>query len=539
MTIEIPPGQFYLQDLENMVPRSALPTAFALETTTAAPVMIWVNGNLVKTHMPRGERDIVSILLAEPPAVSHIKVENGVDAPVSLTVTATYMTTFMDAMASQLYEVAERTNTKYFNLWSSPWATFIIEWLIPWPRALPDVRSLRSMSLKAAANTMFGEQGTDGGVRDMVSVFTSTTPVVVESANPTLWQPDTHQPYTGADDALSWDFHVWLPNLCLHRWSAFIDYIANTDKYEFVRFNEDVAIVRQVGTEFYQQHLFDNTAPSCSMRGLLDAIGCMDRFTFAGAMELTAQPSFCVFATPFDMQVELPGIGGGYLDESTTFDLAPHAAPDLVNIIAAVDATSQPLALALAVDIRLDYNAHDTDAVPTWHDAAGGSHQITAAIPIDFVSLRLFCIDAQAEYADHLADATMHSPVDTINTLSYTITLTSVLADLILFLNDFKAKLTDHQINAHFDDLYDLDLLTNHWIGTSTSHRLDGGCLDVATDITVLPQNQECCGEGPATNLFSTVRLDLLASSTVKPIHPVYGGDDPGYLPDPYFGVLN
>jgi len=117
--------------------------------------------------------------------------------------------------------------------------------------------------------------------------------------------------------------------------------------------------------------------------------------------------------------------------------------------------------------------------------------------------------------------------------------LTSVLADLILFLNDFKAKLTDHQINAHFDDLYDLDLLTNHWIGTSTSHRLDGGCLDVATDITVLPQNQECCGEGPATNLFSTVRLDLLASSTVKPIHPVYGGDDPGYLPDPYFGVLN
>ena len=539
MVLEIPPGQFYLQDLVDMVPRSALPTAFALETTTPAPVHIWVNGRLAKTHMPRGERDIVLLYLDEPPAANHIKVENNVDAPVSLTVTATYLTTFIDAMASQLYAVAERTNEKYFGLWSSPWATFVIEWLIPWPKALPDVRSLRSMSLKAAANTMFGEQGTDGGVRDMVSVFTSTTPVVVESANPTLWQPDTYQPYTSADDQLSWDFHVWLPNLCTNRWSALIDYIANTDKYDFVRFDENVVLVQQVGTEFYQQHLFDNTGPHCSMRGLLDAMACMDRITFAGAMELTAQPSFCVFANTFDMQVELPGIGGGHFDEGVLLDTAPHVTVDTTNALSASDATDQPSAITLATEIITDFNNHDTDATPTWHHAPGGTHQITAGIPIDLGTLRTFCIDAQSIYALHADDATMHVPTDTVNTLSYTITATSTLDEVILFLNDFKFQFTAHQVNDHFDSLYDIDLLTDYWVGTSTSHRLDGGCLDVATDIPLLSQNQECCGEGPATNLFSTVRLDGLVSSTVKPVHPVYGGDDPGYLPDPYFGVLN
>ncbi|KKL56117.1 hypothetical protein LCGC14_2248610, partial [marine sediment metagenome] len=259
----IPAGSFYLQTLEEMVPRSINDTDFVLITDTAAPVDIWINGRLVKTHIPRGQRDIVPLPLFEPPASNAIKVENGIDAPVSLTVVATYMVTWMDALAQQYYEVAGRITDKYFNLWTSPWSTFIIEWLIPWKKELPDVRSFRSMSLKMAANTLFGESGLDGGVRDFSSVFTSTTPVVVESANPTIWQPETHQPYTSGDDLLAWDFHVWMPNLCLHRWHAFIKYIQNTNKYDFVRFDENVVMLRQRGSEWYQQHLFDNTGQSC------------------------------------------------------------------------------------------------------------------------------------------------------------------------------------------------------------------------------------------------------------------------------------
>jgi hypothetical protein len=206
-----------------------------------------------------------------------------------------------------------------------------------------------------------------------------------------------------------------LPNLCLLRWLAFVKFINNTSKYSFVRFDENTVLIRQTGTEFYQEHRFDNTGPGCSMRGVLDAIGCMDRLTFAGSMELTTEPSFCFWAHPFDMQVELPGIGGEFFDSGKLFD---------------------------------------------------------------------------GEWVE-------------------------------------------------FDSLYDIDLLTNYWLGTSTSKKLDGGgCFDLATDDVLLPENQECCYEGPDTKVLSTVRVDDTVTSTVTPPHPLYGGDDPGLIPNPYFGIL-
>lgn len=532
----IPAGSFYLLADEH-VARSVHPTPFVLITDTPSSVDFWVNGRLVKTHIPKGERDVVLLPLAQPPATNSIKVENGVDAPVHINVAATYITTVMDGIAEQLYEVRGRTNERYFNLLTSPWATFLVEWLIPWQRELPDVRSFRSMSLKMQANCLFGESGLDGAVRDFVSGFISSTPVVVESANETLWQPDTTQMYTSGDDLLSYDFHVWIPNLCLRRWSAFITYIHNTNKYHFVRADENVVMLRQKESEWYQQHLFDNTGAGCSLQGLLDAMGCMDRFTFAGALNLNSAPSFCVFANPFDMQVEYPGIGGEFFDAGTELDTAGHTLPDETNEVLADYCTDQATAITLATELRTDFNAHDLDATPTWHYAAGGSYQITAAVPSDVPTLITFCIDAQVQYAAHLADATMHSAADLLHPLSHTIVITSTILDVQAFLNDFKNKFLGHQTDGNFDSLYDLDLLTDYWVGTSTSKRLDGGgCFDMFSDTTVLPQNQECCYEGPDTKVLETMRLDDGVAAAVKPPHMVYGGDDPGILPDPYFG---
>jgi len=338
---------------------------------------------------------------------------------------------------------------------------------------------------------------------------------------------------------LSWDFHVWMPNLCLNRWHAFVGYIQNSTKYDFVHLDENAVLLRQRGTDLYQQHLFDNTSQECSFQGLLDAIGCMDRLTFAGAMQLNAYPSFCFWAHALDQQVEYPGIGGRFFDSEYDLDTAAHLAPDETNVVVSQDPYDEATAITIATEIRTDFNAHDTDAGTVFHHAAGGSHQITAAIPSDLPSLITFCIDAQAVYADHIADAVMHDPIDTLSTLRYTITATSTQTDVENFLIDFRRELTLHQTLGNFDSSYDIDLLTDYWSGTSTSKKLDGGgCFDLYTDETVLPQNQECCYQGPDTKILSTIRIDPSVISFVKPNHPIYGGDDPGLLPDPYFGVL-
>jgi hypothetical protein len=410
----IPAGKFYLQAFD-MVARSSLPQRFILETNTVAQVKIYVNNRVVWTHIPRTERDVITLPLAPPPGSNDIYVTNGVDAPVNLTVISTYLTTLFDAVAEQLYEVAGRINEKYLALATSPWSSFIIDWLLPWSDKLPDLRSMRAIALKSAANGMFGFSGSDGAVRAMVSVFSSTTPVVHRSHNSSLWQPEVYQPYTSGDDVLGWDFHVWMPNLCINRWAAFIGYINNNPKWDFVRFDENVVLLKQHNAEIYQQHVFDNTGRGCSFRSLLGAIGCMDRLVVAGAIELTTQPSFCFWAHSFDQIVEYPGIGGTFLDSGVDFD--------------------------------------------------GGW--------------------------------------------------------------------------VEFDNLYDIDLKTDYWVGASLSTSLDGlHCFDTYTANVVLPQNQDCCYEGPDTRVFSTMRLDATVASAVKPYHPLYGGDDPGILPDPYFGIL-
>lgn len=419
-----PAGNFYVQSLD-MVPRSVLATQFVVETNVreqmetlghVEPIKIYVNGKMMLKHLPKTEHDVVSFHLAPPPSRNDFYVTNGVDAPVNLSLTSTYLVTLYDVFAEQLYEVAGRTNERYLAYLTSPWAAFIIDWLLPFSDKLPDVRSMRSIALKSSAASMFGFSGSDGAVKAMISAFSSTTPVVHRSHNPSTWQPELYQPYTGADDVLGWDFHIWIPNLCVHRWTAFTQYINNHPKWEFVRADEHVIVLKQKGAEYYQQHVFDNTGKGCSFRSLLALMGCMDRLTLAGRMELTAQPSFCFWAHQFDQVVEYPGIGGGFFDSGEEFD--------------------------------------------------GGWP-------------------------------------------------------------------------AGFDTLYDIDLKTDYWVGASLSTALDGGhCFDTYTDTVVNPQNQDCCYDGPDVRVLTTMRLDDTVVSPVKPNHPLYGGDDPGFLPDAYFGIL-
>lgn len=413
MTDDLPAGQFYSQSLD-MAPASTLPTDFVLESDSGVPVYVYVNGRLAKTAIPTGGSDIVRVPLVRS-SENQILVENGVDPAVNLLVTATYIATMQDVIARQIYKVAGSITEQYYYMLRSPWSSFIAEWLLPWKKELPDIRSLRTFAVKMLANTLYGESGQDGGVKDLVSAFTVNTPIVTAPTNPLIWQPELVQPLTSGDDQSGFVFDTWIANLCAVKWSSFLWFINNTPTFDLRRVTEEAIIIQEHGTERYEQHLFDNLGPGCGFRGILDVMGCMDNLTMAGIMELTAQPAWCYWANPFDMQVALPGIGGEFFDSGTAFD--------------------------------------------------GGW--------------------------------------------------------------------------AAFDSVYDLDPLTDYWVGAPTTKRFDfGGCVDQYTQVTFYPKDTECCNEGPDTKLFTTMRCDSTVASGVVPNHPVFGGDDPGLLLNPYFGVL-
>lgn len=538
LTSHIPVGKFYLA-AEETLPRSVRPTEFWIATDRADPIAIWINGEVVGRVRVRSRISKIYLALNEPPHSNYLTFDNGIDEPVQTSIAVTHVAKHMEEAAQEMFEYAGRTNQFYSDLISSPWLSFLADYQLPWRYALPNVRSIRIMSTKMAANTLFNESGLNRGLRNLVSAFTATTPVVKLAKNPAEFQPNIYQPVTSGDDVDGYEFHFWAPNLCLARWAAFGKLVHNVNAYTLVTSSEEAVKLRLGDAGRFEQHLFDTTGPGCSFFDLLELLGCMDNILAVGSLQLTGNISICFYSTPFDQMVEPPGIGGKFLDSGGTFDTASHTFPDETNKVTSPDTTDLVTALILATEVLADFNAHDLDAIPQWHYAVGGTHQITAAVPTDTVTLRTFCIDAQAMYADHLADATMHIPVDTLQGLSYTITVTSPIDVLKNYLNDFKDKFTTHQTLGNFDGIYDIDLLTDFWVLTSLSKKFDsGGCLDSYVSLNILPENVLCCIDSPDVVLLTTLVANAETIALDTPNHPLFGGDDPGLLGNPYFANI-
>lgn len=415
MVFEIPPGNFYLQALET-VPKSIKPTKFFLLTDNPSPVEIYINNKLVRTHIPRGRVDTISIILVGAPSLNYITLRNGIDDPVRLIVAASNLAKQFYIYSKELFEYAGFTVDTYNNLIHSVWSSFLVEYQLPWQDDLPDIRSMQQFAVKTAANCLYGEYGQQGGVVDLITGFCSTTPVIDDPVNPLLWQPDLYQPQTSGKDVAGFNAHVWLPNVCLNQWLAFVKLMNNRSDYNFKYVDENKVVIQLAGTDLLEQHLFDNTGAQCSLRGLLDFLGCMDTVAAAGLARLTAVAALCAWANPFDTVVEAPGIGGGFFDSEIDFD---------------------------------------------------------------------------GDYGD-------------------------------------------------FDSLYDLDPFTDYWAGVNTTKHFDfGSCLDVYSVEVTNKENTDCCQQGPDVLLFTTEGIDSSVVSPVVPNNPLFGGDSPGLLYNPYFGILN
>ena len=314
-----------------MVPQGTKPTEFLLftdrysdpyssSTDKGYTVSIFVNGQLLKTLVPISAITRIKMFLSPPPSPNYITVKNGIDENVNLSVVCSHPSTHLQAMARENYAFMWNLIDRYFAAMRSPWATFFVEYQLPFKELLPDIRELRILSVKMLANSLYGEYGLQGAIPDVISAFSVSTPAIIGSENKELFQPDLFQPVFSGEDVSGFEAHVWFANTCFNHWLAFTTLMNNVDAYSLKQANEDSVIVNLVGTEINQQHLFNTTGPSCSITGLIDSLGCMDNIVATLATHITSRPAICVFANPFDKMVVKPGIGGGHFDSGKLFD---------------------------------------------------------------------------------------------------------------------------------------------------------------------------------------------------------------------------
>lgn len=501
MKSQLPVGSFYLY-ATHLLPRSSKPSEFWLVTDRFETVTVSINGKVMGQLNPKHKVQRVFLSLYEPPAYNQVKIENGVDAPVNLKVATTHVAKEIEVVARELYQYAGRTVENYSNLITSPWSGFLLDYQLPWRQRLPNIRSLRIMSTKMLGNVLFGPGGTNGGVLDLVSAFTSTTPVVTEPKNPFQWQPDVYQPVTSGFDVGGFDFHVWFTNPCLVRWAAFTKLRQNIKTFTFTRIHEDAVTLAPQGTTFYEQHQTNNFKAGCSVLDDLLLLGCMDGIVVAGSLHLLSQPSICAYAEPFDREVERPGVGGRFFDSGPEFDAFPLVSETITVPAGApfeVQLTHVPLPL-----------------VPGGYGAAG-LYNLTTLVGLTPVA--------------------PPAPPPVTVPASVTVPDTGLLT--------FDAAEASNQVLVNYnytvllDDIYDVDLLTDYWVGTSTVKRFDfGKCLDGYESKCVLPGDANCCTNTPDVVLLQGMDCQSGVVSSVTPNNPLFGGDAPGILMNPYFDLL-
>lgn len=414
---QVPAGTAYAQQIEVLPYSDVVPTEFLVLTDHYVPTQIYLNNRLIANFVPTSSIFRIKIFLNAPPNGNDIVVENGIDEQVNYSCTSTLYAGFLEGLSRELYQYLNYTLETYYSAMSSPWATFYVEYQLPWKHLLPDVMELRILAVKLASNCLFGEFGEQGGVTDLASSFCLSTPAIVRSTNSPAdaYMPDLVNPTLSGSDAAGFEMHVWFMNKCLNRWLAFTWLLNNLDVFRPTNVSEASAIFEITGTGLYKQHLFDTTGPDCSVLGLIDFLGCLDRWSVTLDAQILFEPALCFFAQADDTSVQLPGLGGTFLDSGTELD-GPH---------------------------------------------------------------------------------------------------------------------------GPFDGLYDVDMLTDYWLGTPITDLDFGGCLPGAGDQEVTSwSNADCCTSGPPTTLFATTRIDAAVTSPVAPVNPLFGGVPTGLLVNETFNDL-
>ncbi len=191
-----------------------------------------------------------------------------------------------------------------------------------------------------------------------------------------------------------------------------------------------------------------------------------------------------------------------------------HALSDTTNAITAAAATSLATALTLSANCKAKYNAHDANTGGVWHVAGANTHQVATVDAVDLVALRTLCIEMQTDWAAHLADTTMHIVADAVHTLTYTITTSSTLAEIVSFLNDYVDKYNAHVVATGF-------VVGDYWTVAASAERREYTAKDDREyDITVnavSPGTSMTVTYNSKTYEGSWGTLTLLASGGIYP----------------------
>jgi len=276
-------------------------TPFLLEGDPGDTVEILINNGLVRTVVLT--EPSVQVNLSLFPGKNFIQVRTNGETFLLLVVATNYAT-LLRGYAEELFYNVDTKFQDAKNQLTSELSLRATEHQIAFQEMLPPTRAMRVLAGKLAVRSLINETGSTRGVDDIVTAASNTTPVVrPTTVDLEFFEPDSRTVYSTAHDEGGFAFHVWIPNICVGSWAAFVKLMDNLEPSiaELTSVSDEVVALNFMGRP--ESHTFDFETGSCSIVSLLT----QDCLPIVVSVHLTVESeiAFCVWRYPFDVVVEL------------------------------------------------------------------------------------------------------------------------------------------------------------------------------------------------------------------------------------------
>lgn len=451
-----------------VLPLSADKTPFILEGTEGDIVEVSRNGRLLQRVVLTSSAEQVDIFLEE--GKNFLTVTTTGESWLLLVIAANYATV-LRGWSSEYFFNVDVDFQDALNQLSSDLSLRHTEHQIDFQEYLPPTRALRVLAGKLAVRSLINETGSTRGVDDVVTAASNTTPLVRETTvNRELFEPTVYTVFSRAHDLGGHEFHIWVPNLCIGTWAAFVKLMDNLDPSiaELTSVSDEKVSLDFLGRP--ESHLFEfERSNICSLLGLLQ-LDCLP-ITVSVTLDVETEIAFCAWRYPFDVVVEL-ALGRFRLDSALPFSET-----------------------VLAASILVDATGSETGRL--------GSAYVDLSRP-----------------PERIVSVTAVTPVGTALLPAFSLPGTRRL--VIPGGNPGRDIVVRYETSIPFDlgipldSCEEADPLCDGWYGTPLVGRLDGDkCLDTMIPETRLFEDLECCFTRPQATLLSASLATINLSNPV------------------------
>jgi hypothetical protein len=247
-------------------------------------------------------------------------------------INATTIVALWESFSRVLYTVSTRIIDEQKRAISSELATRLIEPFLSFQDLLPDIQSVKILAIRLATKGLIHSVGTNLGVTELIKGLTLTTPVYNKMDKSSFDLFPALDPWTkSASQYSGQEAHIWLPNVEVASWLAFLSFISNQpDLYEIQHISESEVIIVYQGEQ--QRHYFDFNNLRSSFLSAQASSECFKSIIVNATMASLQWIQMCVGTYTFDLYITDQNLLGDYrptldfdipFDSSRSFDTDP------------------------------------------------------------------------------------------------------------------------------------------------------------------------------------------------------------------------